>query len=320
MAKPAVAPLVRFAEGREIPQLALGTWKSEPGQVYEAVKYAILEAGYRHIDCAFVYFNEHEVGRALKEVIDSEAVTREELFITSKLWCHNHSTHLVKPALKKTLADLQLDYVDLYLIHFPYGYEEGGKPFPEEEEGNPMTIKMSDVDYLDTWKGMEECVNEGLAQFIGVSNFNIEQVQRVLDNCNIKPACHQLESHPYCPNDDWINFARENDITVTIYSPLGSPDRPWAQPGEPILMENEKVRNVAQNHSKSVAQVLIKWQIQRGLIPIVKSVTPERISSNMDVWDFELAQEEMDSISSIDIRFRACEFGWHKDHKYYPFL
>jgi aldehyde reductase len=319
MAKEAASAMIRFTEGKEIPQLALGTWKSEPGKVYDAVKYAILEAGYRHIDCAWIYFNEEEVGKALREVIDSGAVKREDLFITSKLWCTFHSTHLVKPALQKTLTALQLDYLDLYLIHFPIGYEEGGNPFPALEEGDPSKVKASDVDYLDTWKGMEECVNEGLTEFIGVSNFNSEQLKRVIDNCFIKPACNQIESHPYCPNEELIKFCKENDVCVVVYSPLGSPDRPWAQPDDPILMEDEKVKQIAQNREKSVAQVLIRFHLQRGVAVIAKSVTPERIAANMDVWNFELTQDEMDTLLSIETRFRGCRFSWVTDHKYYPF-
>ena len=249
MAKPGVAPLVNLTEDKKIPLVGLGTWKSKPGEVYDAVKFAILEGGYRHIDCAYAYQNEEEVGRALHEVISSGAVKREDLFITSKVWNTFHSTHLVKPILEKTLSLLKLDYLDLYLIHWPFGYKEGGELFPQDENGKTVT---SDVDYLDTWKGMEECVAAGLTKTIGVSNFNSEQIKRLLSVASVRPVCNQVECHPYLIQKELIKFCWNNKITVVGYSPLGSPDRPWAKPGDPSLMDEPTILEIAKKYGKSL--------------------------------------------------------------------
>jgi aldehyde reductase len=314
--EPAAAPLVNLTNGKMIPLVGLGTWKSSPGQVYDAVKYAILRAGYRHIDCAFAYQNEGEVGRALHEIISSGAVKREELFITSKCWNIYHSTTLVKPALQQTLALLKLDYLDLFLVHWPFGYQEGGAIFPKTASKVSIT---SDVDYLDTWKGMEECVAAGLTKTIGVSNFNSQQIKRLLSVAKILPACNQVESHPYLVQSDLIKFCRENEITVVAYSPLGSPDRPNAKIGDPCLIEDPLIVQIARKYNKSPAQVLIKWQVQRGVIVIPKSVTPSRISANIDIFDFELSNDEMATLASFNRGYRFCACENIKGHKYYPF-
>lgn len=278
--------------------------------MYEAVKYAILEAGYRHIDCAFVYQNEEEVGRALHEVISSGAVKREDLFVTSKCWNTFHSTELVRPAIEQTLSNLKLDYLDLYLIHWPVGFKEGGEIFPNE---------ASDVDYVDTWKGMEGVHEAGLARTIGVSNFNHEQIERILAVAKVKIACNQIESHPYLVQDKLINYCREKDITVVAYSPLGSPDRPWAKPGDPSLLQDPKIVAIAEKYGKEPAQVLIKFQAQRGVVVIPKSVTAARIKSNIQIFDFELTDEEVKTIASFDRGYRFVPFDQWKDHKYFPF-
>lgn len=163
-------------------------FQSKPGEVTEAVKDAI-DIGYRHIDCAHVYGNEKEVGAAIKAKISENVVKREDLFITSKLWNTFHSTDLVEPALKRTLTDLGLDYVDLYLIHWPVGFKEGGSLFPTTADNKPI---LSDVDYIDTWKGMEGVLSKGLTKNIGVSNFNSEQISRLLKNATVKPVTNQV--------------------------------------------------------------------------------------------------------------------------------
>jgi aldehyde reductase len=306
----AVSPLVPYAGDKTIPLVGLGTWKSKPGEVYQAVKSAILDSGYRHIDCAFVYQNEAEVGQALHEVISSGAVKREELFVTSKCWNTFHSTDLVVPACKKTLSLLQLDYLDLYLIHWPVGFKEGGDIFPGA---------TSDVDYLDTWKGMEQVHEQGLARTIGVSNFNHQQIERILAVAKVKPVCNQVESHPYLVQEKLIQYCQSKGITVVAYSPLGSPDRPWAKPGDPSLLEEPKIVDIAKKYGKEPAQVLIKFQAQRGIVVIPKSVNPARIKSNIQIFDFELTADELKTIASFDRGYRFVPFDQHKDHPHYPF-
>ena len=278
--------------------------------MYAAVKYAILEAGYRHIDCAYAYLNEEEVGRALDEVITSGAVKREDLFITSKLWNTFHTPALVRPVLQEQLAKLKLDYLDLYLVHWPVGFKEGGDVFPGA---------TSDVDYVDTWKAMEEVQLAGLTRTIGVSNFNSQQIDRILAVAKVKPVCNQVESHPYLVQDKLIRFCQEKGITVVAYSPLGSPDRPWAKPDEPSLLEDPKIVQIANKYGKEAAQILIKFQAQRGIVVIPKSVTPARIKSNIQIFDFELTDEELQTIASFDRNYRFVPFDQYKDHPHFPF-
>lgn len=308
-------PTVKLNDGTEIPIFGLGTWKSQPNAVKNAVIEAV-KAGYRHIDCAFVYGNENEVGEALSELFKEGIVKREDLFITSKLWNAFHSTNLVEPALKETLNLLKLDYVDLYLIHWPFGYAEGEGNFPVDDDNK---TKLSDVDYLDTWKGMEGVKKAGLAKSIGVSNFNREQIERILGNCEIPPSMNQIECHPYLTQNKLIEFCKSNNIAITAYSPLGSPDRPWAKAGEPSLMEDPKIKTIADNHKKTPAQVLIRFQIDRGVVVIPKSVTKDRIISNMQVFDFQLTPDEIKEIESFNRGFRFCPLDWCQHHKYYPF-
>jgi aldehyde reductase len=312
---------VKLNNGRDFPLVGLGTWKSPPGQVYEAVKVAI-NAGYRHIDCAYAYGNEKEVGQALNEVINEGKVTREELFITSKLWNTYHKRERVELCLNKSLEALGLKYLDLYLMHWPLGYQEGDELFPKNESGQ---VLISDVDYLEAYLGMEDAVKAGKVKSIGVSNFNSEQIDRLIKEGNIKPVVNQVECHPYLNQKKLIEFCGQRNIVVTAYSPLGSPDRPWAKPEEATLLDEPKLKNIAKKYNKSTAQILIRFQVQRGVSVIPKSVTKERIISNINVFDFELTSEEMATIEGFDrgTEGRFLHLRWNGPivvgHKYYPF-
>ncbi|XP_015514378.1 aldo-keto reductase family 1 member B1-like [Neodiprion virginianus] len=313
---PTVVPKVKFNNGKEIPVFGLGTWKSKPGEVTQAVKDAI-DIGYRHIDCAHVYGNEKEVGAALKAKFAEGVVKREDLFITSKLWNTFHRPDLVEPALKTTLSDLGLEYIDLYLIHWPFGYKEDPTTlFPSNPDG---TVAYSDVDYLDTWKAMEAVNKKGLAKSIGVSNFNSEQLERVVKNAEILPVTNQVECHPYLPQLKLSEFCKSKNIILTGYSPLGSPDRPWAKPGDPQLLEDAKLKELAVKYKKTPAQVVIRYQIDRGHVVIPKSVTKSRIAENFNVFDFKLAPEDIEYINSFDCNGRICPLDNVKTHKYWPF-
>ncbi|KAK8748975.1 hypothetical protein OTU49_015622 [Cherax quadricarinatus] len=308
-------PSVTLNNGKKIPIFGLGTWKSKPGEVTQAVKDAI-NCGYRHFDCALVYGNEPEVGAAIKAKIDDGTVKREDLFITSKLWNTFHSKKLVIPSLKESLTNLGLDYLDLYLIHWPMGYKEGGEKFPQDASGK---VLYSDVDYVDSWLELEKAVSLGLVKSIGLSNFNKDQIERILEHGKIVPVTNQVECHPYLNQKKLIEYSLSKNIHITAYSPLGSPDRPWAKPGDPLLLEDPKIVAIAQKYNKTPAQILIRYQIQRNVIVIPKSVTKSNIESNIQVFDFNITDEGMKILDSFDCNGRFLHLNAVKDHKYWPF-
>jgi len=305
--------------GLKMPILGLGTWKSKPGQVEAAVEHA-LRKGYRHLDCAAIYGNEAEVGAA----IVASGVARSEIFITSKLWNTKHHPDDVEAACRKTLADLGVDYLDLYLMHSPVAFHRGegslsaarGEGYPRNEDG---TFKFSDIHPTTTWLAMEKLVKKGLTKSIGLSSFNSEQIADVLEKGSVKPVTNQVECHPYLGQGKLFAFCKERGITITAFSPLGSPDRPWAKPGEPLLLEDPKIQAIASKHSKSTAQVLIRWQVQRGVVVIPKSVTATRIEENANIFDFQLSSEEMKEIESFDCNGRLSPMEVFANHPHYPF-
>lgn len=308
-------PRVTLNSGHSVPILGLGTWGSPEGQVAQAVKDAI-DVGYRHIDGAFVYGNEDEVGEGINAKIKEGVIKREDIFVVSKLWNTFHSPTLVRGACEATLKKLGLEYVDLYLIHWPMGYKEGGDLFPKDATGK---VLYSDVDYVDTWREMEKLVKDGLCKSIGVSNFNKRQIERILKDCQIPPAMNQVECHPYLTQKKLMEFCTSKNIHITAYSPLGSPNRPWAKPEDPVLMEDPKIVEIAKKYNKTAAQVLIRYQVQRGNIVIPKSVNKDRIASNFNVFDFELSSADIANIDSFDCNGRFVPLDAARDHPHHPF-
>jgi len=308
-------PNVQLNNGLSIPIFGLGTWGSPSGQVEQAVKDAI-DAGYRSFDCAHIYGNENEVGNAINEKISEGAVKREDLFITSKLWNTFHNPEQVRKACETTLKNLQLQYVDLYLIHWPLAYKEGDLLAPMDDNGEFIE---EDFDYVDTYKAMEDLVDAGLTKSIGVSNFNSHQIDRVVVNARILPVTNQVECHPYLNQKRLKAHCEAKTILLTAYSPLGSPARPWAIEGERQLVEDSKIVEIAKAHHKNSAQVLLRYQVQSGNIVIPKSVQKARIISNFDIFDFVLTDDDMVAIDALDCNDRLCPESGAIKHKHHPF-
>lgn len=290
--------------GDEMPMLGLGTWKSAPGEVYDAVKEA-LRIGYRHIDCAPIYGNEPEVGKALSDAFEAGVADREDVWVTSKLWNDAHKPADVQPALEKTLDDLQLETLDLFLIHWPVA-QKNGVHMPASPDD---FYSLEEVPLTETWAAMEDLVDAGLTRHIGVSNFSMAKLQTVMEKATITPEMNQVELHPYLQQPDLVAFAQENGVALTAYSPLGSSDRPEAMKAddEPVLMENPTIVEIAERHDASPAQVLIRWAIERGTVVIPKSVTPSHIADNLAAADLSLTDADLEAIAALDRGYRYVD-------------
>ncbi|GAA6032988.1 hypothetical protein JCM8097_000086 [Rhodosporidiobolus ruineniae] len=269
--------------GKQIPAIGLGTWQSKPGEVRSAVKVA-LDTGYKHIDCAWTYGNEPEVGEGIKDA----GVDRDSIWVTSKLWNSFHKPEQVKPALEETLKNLKVGYLDLYLMHWPVAFK--GK----DKDGKNIIDWDLTNDPLPTWQAMEALVETGKVKHIGVSNFTVGKMQKLLDKAKIPPAFNQVELNLHCAQPELVKWHQAHDILVESYSPLGSTGAPQME--DPVVVE------LAKKYDTGPANILISWQVGRGVVVLPKSVTPSRIKSNFQ--DVELSQEDLAKLEK-----RAKEFG-----------
>ncbi|XP_073813981.1 aldo-keto reductase family 1 member B1 [Musca autumnalis] len=303
------APCIELSNGQKMPVVGLGTWRSYENEAEQAVKDAI-DIGYRHIDTAFVYENEHEVGRAIKAKIAEGKIKREDMFVVTKLGGIHHDPEIVEHACRKSLSNLDMDYIDLYLMHFPVGQVYKG------DENVHGSGELSDTDYVDTWKAMEKLVDLGLVKGLGISNFNAEQTERILQNCRIRPVVNQVECHPAFNQNKLIEFSRQKQIVITAYAPLARPKpaQKW-----PAFLYDDNAQQLAKRYNRTPAQICLRYLIQLGTVVIPKSVHKERIAENFDCFDFELSPEDMQLMDGYNSNSRLIPFTAMSHHKYFPF-
>nr|NP_001299305.1 uncharacterized protein LOC106124434 precursor [Papilio xuthus]BAM18493.1 aldo-keto reductase [Papilio xuthus] len=303
----------KLNDGRDMPGFGLGTWlgfistsgNSKSQEVENAVKWAI-DAGYRHIDTASIYDTEDQVGNAINKKIAEDVVKREDIFVTTKLWNDAHGRYSVLPALKNSLKKLNLDYVDMYLMHWPIAQYLNGTFY--------------DVDYLETWEAMIAVQKKGLAKSIGVSNFNKAMLERLISNSSVKPANLQVELNLNLQQPELLEYCKEQNIVVTGYTPFGSifPNKARSE-APPPRVDDPKLVDIAKKYNKTVPQIVLRYLVELNIIPIPKTITKSRVEQNIDIFDFKLTQEERDLFKSYDTNYRTIEPKMWQESPYYPF-
>lgn len=284
--------MISSSEGhRPIPVIGLGTATMKEGDDDE-VKSAVMEAikvGYRHFDTAALYQTEKSIGEAIAEALRQGLIkSRDELFITTKLWCNSADRHLVLPAMKESLRNLGLEYVDLYLIHWPFKSKQFNLPIPKD--------CITAIDIKAVWEAMEECQNLGFTKSIGVSNFSSRRIQEILSFAKIPPAVNQVEMNPLWQQKRLNEFCKENDILLTAYSPLAGVTSAW---GNNSVIECDVLQEIANCKGKTTAQISLRWLYEQGVTFVVKSFNRDRMKQNIDIFSWSLTEEELNKISQI---------------------
>ncbi|KAJ1974182.1 hypothetical protein H4R34_004812 [Dimargaris verticillata] len=284
---------ILLSSGDQVPAIGLETYLTKPGDVDRIIAEA-WNVGYRHFDCAAYYGNEATIGNAIKNA----QLPRNQLWLTSKLWNTEHAPDRVGPACDQTLRDLQCQYLDLYLMHFPLAFVHGKGPIPRDAHGN---VELEDVPIIDTWRAMEALVDQGKVKNIGVCNFTLGQMRELHTQARIKPAVHQFECNPYLPQHRMVDFCKEHNVAMTAYRPLGG----QVDGNGPVVRDDPTVGQVAQKLGKTPAQILLAWLLTRGIAIIPKSTHPDRLRENF--VDFLLGPEDLQAISAILRRHRGCD-------------
>ena len=279
-----------------MPAVGFGTLIPDPIKTKQATKTA-LEVGFRHFDCAERYRNEQAVGEAMQEVFKAGKIQREDVFVTTKLWNNNHRPERVKPAFEASLKRLQLDYADCYIMHTPFAFQPGDEQDPRDESG--QIIYDSGVTLVETWQAMERLVDEGRCKSIGLSDIKLEKVKEVVEAARIKPSAVQVESHPYLPEWELLEYCQQYGIVLLAFAPL-------AHAMEPKLLDDPVITSIAQRFKKTPAQVLLAWAVQRGTAFLTTSTSPARIQENFELSTLpeDAIQEIRDKVATR-IRFNA---------------
>ncbi|KAM4828578.1 aldo-keto reductase family 1 member C13-like [Thomomys bottae] len=312
---------VKLNDGHLIPTLGFGTCMSEgvtKSNVLEATKLAI-DAGFRHIDTAYAYQVEEEVGQAIRSKIEEGTVKREDIFLTSKLWCTCLYPELVRPSLERTLASLQLDYVDLYLIHYPVALKQGDDLFPTDQNGESL---VNAVDLCAIWEALEKCKDAGLVKSIGVSNFNRRQLERILNKPGLKykPVCNQVECHPYFNQRKLLDFCKSKDIVLVAYGALGTQRyKRWVDQSSLVLLNDPILSSLATKYKRSPALIALRYQLQRGVVVLAQSIKEHEIRENIQVFGFQLSSEDIKVLDGLNRNLRYLPAEFLLGHPNYPF-
>ncbi|MCA8992977.1 MAG: aldo/keto reductase [Planctomycetaceae bacterium] len=307
---------IKLASGEEIPSVGLGHWKIPKDQTASIV-HSALEIGYRHLDCACDYGNEAEAGAGLKQAINDGICRRDDVWVTSKLWNTYHRPEHVRAACERSLNDLQIDTLDLYMIHFPISlafvpFEERYPPewFFDPNAASPQ-LKPDPVPIAETWGAMQELVEAGLVRTIGVCNFGTSLLRDLLASASIRPAVLQVEMHPQLTQQRLLRYCQSEGIAVTAFSPLGAGSYiPLGMAGaEESLLSNSVVNQIAESHNRTAAQILLRWGVQRGTAVIPKSQRIERLRENLNIFDFALSEDQMTQLDSLNQNRRYNDPG-----------